>query len=251
MNGFLNQVATHLFRIYADNINQLTLVFPNRRGGLFFTNYLNNLVTKPIFSPEIITINELFSELSVLHVPDRLSLIFRLYKVYCESTNSSELFDDFYFWGEMLISDFDQVDKYLVNAHDLFTNVTELKEIDERFSDLNEEERARLGSFWSTLTGKEKTPNQQEFVRLWEDIIGVYNKFRNILLQEGLAYEGMLYREVVELNLRNKSSNIDNKHFAFIGFNALNRCEEELFDYLQKNGKAQFFWDFGMFFHFL
>ena len=244
MNGFLNQVATHLFRIYADNINQFTLVFPNRRGGLFFTNYLNNLVTKPIFSPEIITINELFSELSVLHVPDRLSLIFRLYKVYCESTNSSELFDDFYFWGEMLISDFDQVDKYLVNAHDLFTNVTELKEIDERFSDLNEEERARLGSFWSTLTGKEKTLNQQEFVRLWEDIIGVYNKFRNMLFQEGLAYEGMLYREVVELNLRNKSSNIDNKHFAFIGFNALNRCEEELFDYLQKNGKAQFFWDF-------
>ena len=244
MNGFLNQVAAHLYKIYGDNINQLTLVFPNRRGGIFFANYLNNLVRKPTFSPEIITINELFSELSVLHVPDRLSLIFRLYKVYCESTKSAELFDDFYFWGEMLISDFDQVDKYLVNAQELFTNVTELKEIDVRFSDLNDHEKERLGSFWRTLTVKEKTPNQQEFVRLWEDIIGVYNNYRNLLIQEGLAYEGMLYREVVEQNLMKKSSMFENKDFAFIGFNALNRCEEELFDYLQKNGKAKFYWDF-------
>ena len=130
MNGFLKQVATHLFKMHKGDISKLTLVFPNRRGGIFFINYLNSLVKTPLISPKIITINELFSELSPFHIPDRLSLIFRLYKVYCESTHSSELFDDFYFWGEMLISDFDQVDKYLVNAHDLFTNVTELKEID-------------------------------------------------------------------------------------------------------------------------
>ena len=244
MNGFLNQVASHLFKIYGDNLNQLTLVFPNRRGGLFFTNYLNSQVTKPMISPGIITINELFSELSDLHVPDRLSLIFRLYKVYCESTKSKELFDDFYHWGEMLISDFDQVDKYLVDAHDLFTNVTELKEIDFRFSDLNADEREQLGSFWKTLSGKEKTPNQQEFVKLWEDIFGVYTKLKDSLVKEGYAYEGMLYREVVELNLRNNPLFLEGKHFAFIGFNALNRCEEELFDFLQKQGKAQFYWDF-------
>ena len=234
MNGFLNQVASHLFKIHGDNINQLTLVFPNRRGGLFFTNYLNSLVTKPMISPGIITINELFSELSELHLPDRLSLIFRLYKVYCESTKSKELFDDFYYWGEMLISDFDQVDKYLVDAHDLFTNVTELKEIDFRFSDLSADEKEQLGSFWKTLSGKEKTPNQQEFVRLWEDIYGVYTKLKASLVREGYAFEGMLYREVVEHNLSNNPLFLEGKHFAFIGFNALNRCEEELFDFLQK-----------------
>ncbi len=242
MNGFLKQVASHLFDIHKSNISHLTLVFPNRRGGVFFTNYLNSLIAKPLISPEIITINELFSSLSQLHVPDRLSLIFRLYKVYRASTKTNELFDDFYFWGEMLISDFDQVDKYLVNAFDLFTNVTELKDIDARFDSLNEDEKERLGSFWKTLSDKEKTPNQQEFIRLWEDLYGVYKQLKVSLLNEGLAYEGMLYREVVEQSF--KTALFDEKHFVFVGFNALNRCEEELFDHLQKQGKASFYWDF-------
>jgi hypothetical protein len=244
MKGFLKQVASHLFELHCDNISQLTLVFPNRRGGIFFTNYLNSLVTAPLISPEIISVNELFSSLSTLHVPDRLSLIFRLYKVYRESTKTIELFDDFYFWGEMLIGDFDQVDKYLVNAHDLFTNVTELKEIDARFGSLAEDEKERLGEFWKTLSDKEKSPNQQEFIRLWEDLDGVYEKLKASLFSEGLAYEGMLYRDVVERVIKNSPSKFDGKHFVFVGFNALNRCEEELFDYLQGNGKASFYWDF-------
>jgi len=244
MNGFLKQVASHLFNMHRDNISELTLVFPNRRGGAFFTNYLNSLVTVPLISPEIITINELFTTLSPLHVPDRLSLIFRLYKVYIASTKSKELFDDFYFWGEMLISDFDQVDKYLVNARDLFTNVTELKEIDARFDTLPEDERELLGNFWKTLSDKEKTPNQQEFIRLWEDLNGVYDELKTSLLNEGLAYEGMLYREVVEKLIKSKTAVFDEKNFVFIGFNALNKCEEELFDFLQGIGKASFYWDF-------
>ena len=244
MNGFLKQVATHLFEVHHHNIDKLTLVFPNRRGGVFFINYLNTLVTSPVISPEIITINELFSSLSTLHVPDRLSLIFRLYKVYCESTNSKELFDDFYFWGEMLINDFDQVDKYLVNARDLFTNVTELKEIDARFDGLHEDERELLGNFWKTLSNKEKSPNQKEFIRLWEDINGVYDKLKEVLIKEGLAWEGMLYREVVEHHLKNSLLRSEDRQYVFIGFNALNRCEEALFDYLQTTGIASFYWDF-------
>ncbi len=244
MNGFLNQVATHLLKIHGDNLNQLTLVFPNRRGGMFFTNYLNSLVTSPLISPKMITINELFSELSPLQVPDRLSLLFRLYKVYCESTHSTELFDDFYFWGEMLLSDFDQVDKYLVNAHDLFTNITELKQIEMRFGEMETEEKARLKSFWNTLSDKDKTPNQREFVRLWEDIIGVYTHFQAFLVREGLAYEGMLYREVVETNFKDNPTLFKNQKFAFIGFNALNRCEESLFDHLRDLGIGNFFWDY-------
>lgn len=244
MDGFLKQVASHLFNTYNDKISQLTLVFPNRRGGVFFTNYLNSLVSRPLISPAIITINELFSKLSPLHIPDRLSLIFRLYKVYKESTRSNELFDDFFFWGEMLISDFDQVDKYLVNAHDLFTNITELKEIEARFSDLPDEEKERLENFWKTLSDKNKTPNQQEFIRLWEDINGVYEKFKMSLSGEGLAFEGMLYRQVIEQMLPDNPHLFADKHFVFVGFNALNRCEEELFDYLQNQGKASFYWDF-------
>lgn len=244
MNGFLKLVATHLYERYNENIGTLTLVFPNRRGGVFFTNYLNSLVIRPLISPEIMTINELFSNLSPLHVPDRLSLIFRLYKVYRELTKTTELFDDFYYWGEMLVHDFDQVDKYLVNSRDLFTNVTELKEIDDRFSSMLDEERDRLGDFWKTLSNQDKTPNQQEFIRLWEDLHGVYLKFKETLITEGLAYEGMLYREVVNQDLKNNPSLFAEKQFAFVGFNALNKCEEELFDFLRDNGKAIFYWDY-------
>ena len=244
MNGFLKQVASFLYEKHGNTISQITLVFPNRRGGVFFTNYLNRLIKTPMISPEIITINELFTSLSPWHVPDRLSLIFRLYKVYTESTHSKESFDDFYFWGEMLIGDFDQVDKYLVNAHDLFTNITALKEIDARFGDLPEEEREKLGNFWKTLSDKDKSPNQQAFIRLWQDIYGVYDKLKSTLTLEGLAFEGMLYRDVVEKCLQGDPAFFYNKHFAFIGFNALNHCEETLFDYLQKRGMASFYWDF-------
>jgi len=244
MQGFLKKVASHLFEKHGSNINLLTIVFPNRRGEVFFTHYLNSLITEPMISPELITVNDLFSSLSSLHVPDRLSLILRLYKVYREYTNANELFDDFYFWGDMLINDFDQVDKYLVNAHDLFTNVTEIKEIDARFSALNKDEKERLGNFWKTLTGNDKTLNQQEFIRLWNDINGVYEKLKSRLVNDGLAYEGMLYREVAEQIINNNPSIFGNKHFVFVGFNALNRCEEVLFDHLQKYGKAVFYWDF-------
>ncbi len=248
MKGFLNQVASHLFKIHDNNINKLTLVFPNRRGGVFFKNYLNNLVEVPIISPGTITINELFSELSDLHVPDRLSLIFRLYKVYCEFSESKEPFDDFYYWGEMLLADFDQVDKYLADANVLFTNVTDLKEIDEHFNGMNSDQKELFGNFWRTLSDTNKTPNQQEFIRLWKDLTEVYTKFKYSLHQEGLAYEGMLYREVVESKISGGHSAFEGKYFIFIGFNALNSCEEVLFDNLLENKRAEFYWDFDKYY---
>jgi CRISPR/Cas system-associated exonuclease Cas4 (RecB family) len=244
MIGFLNQVGSHLFKIHKDNIHKLTLVFPNRRGGTFFSHYLNSLVVAPILAPEIVTINELFTKLSPVHVPDRLSLVFRLYRTYQKLTKTKESFDDFYFWGDMLVSDFDQVDKYLVDANELFTNITELKEIDDRFSILSDEEKERLENFWKTLSNKDKSNTQEEFLRLWEDLLGVYTEFKSSLLHEGLAFEGMVYREVVETILSKNQSLFEDKQFVFIGFNALNSCEEKLFDYLKLNKKAQFYWDF-------
>src|ERR1035437_9984224 len=160
MQSFLKEVTSSLLEKHGEEISQLTLVFPNRRAGIFFSNYLNSLVTKPMISPEIITISELFSSVSSYHIPDKLSLVFRLYKVYKDLTGSTESFDDFYYWGGMLIGDFDQVDKYLVNARDLFTNITELKEIESRFSILQTENKELLENFWKTLSNEDKSHNQ-------------------------------------------------------------------------------------------
>jgi RecB family exonuclease len=244
MESFLKQVASCLIQKHGDNISQVTLVFPNRRAGIFFSNYLNSLVTKPIISPEIITISELFVTISQYHVPDRLNLIIRLYSVYRDLTSSTESFDDFYHWGNMLISDFDQVDKYMINARDLFTNITELKEIDSRFSINQIGNKELFKNFWETLSNDNKSHIQQEFLKLWRDLANIYENFRAALHAENFAYEGMLYRDAVDLLVSNKASNIKEKQFAFVGFNALNKCEEVLFEYFLKSGKALFFWDY-------
>jgi CRISPR/Cas system-associated exonuclease Cas4 (RecB family) len=243
MDSFLKQVTSGLIQKYSDNLFKATIVFPNRRAGIVFSNYLNSLVTKPMIAPEIITISELFATFSVLHVPDKLSLVFRLFKVYKDLKGSTEQFDEFYYWGGMLISDFDQIDKYMLNARELFTNITELKEIDSRFADLQIENKQLLENFWGTLTNENKSPNQQEFIRLWKDLAGIYENFKAVLHSEGIAYEGMLYRDAVE-SLFNKRSELKDKQYAFVGFNALNKCEEALFEYMDKTGKASFFWDY-------
>ena len=165
---FLNQVADSLYHIHGQNIANLTIVFPNRRAGLFFTEYLNRLITGPTFSPEIITIQELFSNISKLQNADQLQLIFHLFKIYKNLSGSKETFDEFYLWGEMLLHDFDQVDKYLVDAELLFTNVTDLKEIDEQFNDWNEERKEEIKHFWKSMTSGDQKHDQKEFVRLWQ-----------------------------------------------------------------------------------
>jgi hypothetical protein len=248
MDGFLKQIAANLFQRYGSKISDLTIVFPNRRAGLFFTDYLNSLVNEPLWLPEIISINEFFTNLSELHVPDKLSLIFRLYKVYRDLTGTKESFDEFYFWGEMLVDDFDQVDKYLVDAPSLFSNISDLKEIEERFSAFRPEEKDQLENFWKSLSDTDKTTNQLEFIRLWKDLKGVYQLFKSQLKEEGLAFEGMLFRDVYEKLKSEKQDYIHEREFVVAGFNALNRCEEELFQYLQDLGKAQFFWDFDQYY---
>jgi len=241
---FLKKVAADLFEKYGENINRLTIVFPNRRAGIFFNNYLNSFVGQPIISPEISTINKLFTSLSGYFIPDRLNLIFRLYKIYLELTSSTELFDDFYYWGGMLVSDFDQVDKYLADANQLFENITNLKEIDERFSSLNPDNREALENFWKSVLTEKRSTNQNEFVRLWRDLAKIYTHYKASLHSEGLAYEGMVYRCVIENLNKEGHAFPPDKQYIFVGFNALNRCEEELFSYLLNSKQACFYWDF-------
>ncbi len=225
-------------------MNRLTIVFPNRRAGIFFINYLNSLVDQPLISPEITTIDKLFTSLSGYSIPDRLNLIFRLYRVYRDLTSSTELFDDFYYWGGMLVSDFDQVDKYLADADQLFKNITNLKEIDERFSILQPENKEALENFWKSVLTEKRSTNQDEFVRLWKDLSGIYKQYKTSLQTEGLAYEGMVYRSVIEEITGGNHSLFQDKQYVFVGFNALNRCEEELFSCLLDSKQASFYWDY-------
>ena len=244
MNPFLHQVASFLYQRYGSDINNLVIVFPGRRSSVFFNAYLNSIIEKPILGPETTTINELVSRLSGLQTSDQTGMIMSLYKIYIEETGHFEELDDFFFWGEILLNDFNDVDKYLLNADDLFRNISDLKEIDLLFDYLTEEQKKAAKMFWGDFGRSGLSVNREKFLEIWKKLPAVYNRFKTTLLSEESGYNGMIYRHLGE-QLDSGTIPDDNlEHYVFVGFNALNKCEKKLFQYLQKRGKADFIWDY-------
>ncbi len=244
MIPFLYNVANTYYQNHSTDISKYTFVFPNRRSGLFFQKYLGDIIEKPIFSPNILTINDLFMSQTTWQSADKLALLFHIYQIYIKLSKSDESFDVFAYWGEMLLGDFDDVDKYLVDAKQLFTNVKEIKEIDNLFEYLNEEQLKAIRTFWANFIPTGNGKKQQEFISTWEILYPIYEQFRNELKAEGLAYEGMIFRDVAERMKRSEELFENTEKIIFVGFNALTPCEKELFKYLRKKGKADFYWDY-------
>ena len=188
----------------APKISQLAFVFPNRRSGIFFQKYLAEVVGKPLFSPRVTTINDLLAELSPYTAIDRISLLVMLYKRYIELRQSDETFDNFVFWGDMLLGDFDDVDKYMVDARQLYTNIHDLKEIDEFY--LTDEQIEIIKRFWGHLFfPSTESDNKQQFIQLWQILYDLYTRLRQDLADRNKAYEGMIFREVAERCRRKES----------------------------------------------
>ena len=245
MSSFLYRIANIYFSEKAKDICNYSFVFPNRRAGLFFQRHLSEIANTPIFSPEILTINECFASASHWQTADRLSLLFRLYSIYIQQSKSEESFDSFVFWGEMLLSDFDDVDKYRVDAKQLFTNITELKQIDELFNIFTERQVEAIRQFWSSFMPVVEGKTHEDFIATWKILLPIYEQFRAELILENTATEGMISRDVADrLKAKESISDWENKQFVFIGCNALNPCERTLFAELQKRGQADFYWDY-------
>ena len=244
MKPFLLQIAERFYAEYGDEVSRLAFVFPNRRAGLFFQKYLSEVSPRPLFSPTILTINDLFVKLSGKQGADHLSLIFLLYEIYKERSGSEESFDDFLYWGEMLLSDFDDVDKYLADARLLFSNIADLRELDDLLDYLSEEQLDAIRTFWSSFYPR-RSPSQEQFLALWEILFDVYTAFRERLAQKGLGYEGMIFREVVESLEKDDSLEIPYPLIVFVGLNALSTVEIRFLEELQRRGKADFYWDYA------
>jgi Fe-S-cluster formation regulator IscX/YfhJ len=245
MNSFLYRIAQTYYSARKESISDLTFVFPNRRAGLFFQRYISEIAAIPIFSPEILTINECFSMASQWQTADRLSNLFRLYRIYIEQSGSDETFDSFVFWGEMLLSDFDDVDKYRVDARQLFTNITELKQIDQLFNVFSEKQVEAIRQFWSNFVPVTEGKSQEDFIATWKILLPIYEQFRSELIAENTATEGMICRDVSDrLKTKKSMPEFENKQFVFVGFNALNPCERTLMAELQKRDQADFYWDY-------
>ncbi|MDZ4716272.1 MAG: PD-(D/E)XK nuclease family protein [Cytophagales bacterium] len=248
MKSFLQNLAEETLKKHP-SLDGLTIVFPNRRAVLYFRKHLSSLLTQPAFAPRINTIEEFVSGLSALHVPDRLELIHRLYTSYNAVMNTrqdgeetmSESFDQFYFWGDMLLRDFDEIDKYMVDARMLFRDLSNQKELDAGFDFLTDEQKEFLLSFWGNFN-VDLNANKRKFLRVWRLLADVYDTYREQLGQNGLAYEGMLYREVAE-GLRDKPASTDPGQIIFAGYNALTGAEEKIITHFVSAEKAEVHWD--------
>jgi len=242
----LQQIASVYLREHEQELGNMLFVFPNRRAGLFFLNYLSKMIDRPLFAPETMTVNELFARLSSLQPSDRISLLFRLYAIYQSLSKKEETFDKFAYWGEMLLNDFDDVDKYLADARQLFTNVTELKQIDSLFDYLSPNQIEAIRRFWSSFVPTSESAKQKDFRATWEILFPVYEKLHAELLASGEGYEGMIFREVAERMQRREELPVEWSRIVFVGFNALTPAEEKLFTYFRNNGVADFYWDYDI-----
>ncbi|MBP1671040.1 MAG: hypothetical protein H6Q22_612 [Bacteroidetes bacterium] len=249
---FLKEIASRFYAREGQNISEMCFVFPGRRAGLFFQKSLGEVADKPLFSPAILTINDLFTRLSGYRVADRLDVLFRLYRIYIGLSGSKESFDEFMFWGEIVLADFDDVDKYLVNPQKLFANIKDLKDIDSDYSFLTENQMEAVKSFWTSFLPSDSSEKKLKFKSLWEILYPLYIALREDLEKDGCGYEGMIYRKIAESLISQKDGNLSYIHeklggyreIVFVGFNAVNNCEKLLMSSLKKQGKADFYWDF-------
>ena len=238
MNSFLENVAADLLNRYGTNLARVAVVFPNKRASLFLNEHLARLAGKPLWSPAYITISDLFRSYSEWKVADSILLVCELHKVFIEATGMDETLDHFYGWGQLLLADFDDLDKNMGPADQVFKNLRDLHELDD-ISYLTEEQREMIRRFFSNFSEDHNSELKHRFLRLWSRIGTIYHLFNERLASQQLCYEGALYRQVAE----NPDIEFRYDTYAFVGFNHLQEVEKTLFKRLEQEGKAIFYQD--------
>jgi len=235
---FIKEVAAQI--LDDGNIDEAIVIFPNRRAGLFFRQALSKLIDKPVYMPEVFSLEDFLTQYSPLKKIEPLEAIFELYEVYKKLQKNSEPFDKFFFWGEMILRDFDEIDQYLVDTKHLFTSIKSQKELDEAFYFLDEEDKKIIQSFWSNFL-PDTTSTQDSFLRTWEVLKPLYDGFKERLENQGKAYGGMIYRNIAS-KLEEDKVKTDKKLY-FAGYNALTKSEERILKYFVRECGAEIIWD--------
>ena len=256
MKTFLEHVASSLISKYGNNLSALTVVFPGKRASLFLNQALAEVSDKPVWAPQYRTISELFAEASPYTLCDKIESVCRLHRAYATHVAAPQTLDQFYAWGEVLLADFDDIDKQLVDARQLFTNIRDLRELD-TLDYLSPEQEEALKHFFRGFSIENTTLLRERFMELWNVMFDIYTDFRLRMQADRVLYEGALEREVVErLRAVRFSTDADAEQampllaqprtYVFVGFNVLNAVEQTLFDELQRHGKAIFYWDYDV-----
>lgn len=260
MTPFLKQVADHYYN--EGEIEEKCFVFPNRRSMVWFRKHLCSAVKDvPLLAPQMLTINDFFSRVSGVPASDRVRLLLELYDSYKALNPKAESLDEFIFWGDVILADFNDVDKYLVDPKQLFANVADFKALQDTFEYLTDTQRDAIKGFLSHFNdqsgkltvdlGTDDPDVKGRFLQIWNILYPLYVNYNKSLADKGMAYEGMVYRSLAE---RLKSMSVEDVFqdifhegatFIFVGLNALNECEKTLLRKLKDAGKAEFCWDWS------
>jgi len=243
MEPFLKTVAEDLYSKYGaqgGGLADITVVFPNRRARLFFDDWLSACSTQPVWSPQYTTIEDLFRSQSDLRPADRIEMVTLLHKIYQDVLHTDESLDSFWSWGELMLADFDDVDRNLAPADQLFSLLREQRELSD-ISFLTDEQRKALEQFFGEMKNAQPTQLREHYQAVWSVLGNIYERFCKLLTDKGIGYNGMIQRRVIA-NL--DTERLTASKYAFVGFNSLDGAERELFRAIQKAGKALFYWDY-------
>jgi hypothetical protein len=236
---FLSEVADHLLAKHGDHLGECTVVFPNRRAGLFLKKHLSQKIENPVWSPEVKSLEDFLFQFSSIKKTDTLSLVFELFESFKQHQPASEGFESFYFWGEMLLRDFEEVDHYLVNPKQLFHHIKSDRQIAEDFYFLDPEQEKIIQKFWQEFFPT-ASKTQEQFVDTWKILAPVYESFKERLAKDQIGYTSHIYRELVDSI---KGKNLKSGPIIFAGFNALTPVEEYLIKYFEQDHHAEVLWD--------
>ena len=256
MKTFLSLVARDLLERFGTNMHDVTVVFPGKRASLFLNQELAMASDTPVWAPRYITMSDLFYRLSPYVKADPIDSITSLYQIFSQTILSEEMqeeytLDKFWGWGEIILSDFDDVDKHLADAEAIFLNVYELMQL-ESLDYLTDEQKQTLQHFFRNFSTEGNSQLKERFLRIWSQMHDMYTQLRQEQMQAGAVYEGAIFRSVIE-NLRQDDSPLqtlleNRKAIVFAGFNVLNDVEHALMSAIQKQGKAIFYWDYDSYY---
>ena len=236
---FLEYVAEDIIGKYGTDLSRIAVVFPNKRAALFLNEHLARLAGQPVWSPAYITISDLFRQHTDLKPADPIKLICDIHKSFTKCTGIDETLDHFYGWGQLLLADFDDIDKNMADADSIFCNLKDIHELDD-ISYLDDEQKEMLKRFFANFSDDIESELKKRFLSLWSHFGDIYHDYNRRLTEQGIGYEGAIYRKVVS----EETLHLKYDKYLFVGFNLLQKVERVLFSRLMKEGKAKFYWDF-------
>lgn len=243
MKTFLYSVAEDLIHRFGNNLSQLTIVFPGKRASMFMNNYLTECAGGPVWAPRYTTIDEMFQSLSPYHPSETIRNVCELYQIYQQTVANPMELDEFYSWGEILMSDFEDIDKHMVDADKLFCNASDLVSL-EQSNYLSDEQLHALQIFFANFSHENQSIVKQHFLALWKAMPQMYHGLQTKLASQGLMYKGALYRKVAEHLTKGNHTTFPDDKYALVGFNVLDDVESSLFQALNEHTETLFYWDY-------